>query len=287
MSRPLPQKTRWILFIIGAIIFSIVAPLLVFYSTGYRFSGIQTLEETGGIYFHSWLVNGAITVNDKTHGNGNLFNPGKFIQGLQPGFYEASMSREGYTTWEKTLPVEAGRVTEANPFILPLEPEAIEISKTIVDPGTKKEKTNALYTKVNALFAEKPIASALASTASDSYQEGYVENQNIALYKNGDRIYAHWLGEDSLLPTYFCNQICNAVIPVSGDAEKIIHFDFFPGKSDLFIAALPDGIYVIEIDTRGNQNRALLYSGTGLNFRIENSHIYIKKDTHLLEVSVS
>lgn len=68
---------------------------------------------------------------------------------------------------------------------------------------------------------------------------------------------------------------CDPIIRLDRKEEKITAFDFFPGSTDLVIVSFQDGVYVIEIDDRGWQNRQPLVLGEGLDMRVENGNIYI------------
>ena len=69
-------------------------------------------------------------------------------------------------------------------------------------------------------------------------------------------------------------------------ASRILSFDFFPGRDDLLLLQLENGIYVSEIDDRSPQNVMPIVSGLGYDFKVKDGRIYIKKDGKIYLVSV-
>ena len=60
--------------------------------------------------------------------------------------------------------------------------------------------------------------------------------------------------------------------------SKVLSFEFFPGRNDLLILSVGDGIFVSEIDDRSSQNLQKVVSGSGYDFRIKDGkEIYLKK----------
>lgn len=287
--RPLQNKTRQIFFILGVVIFLVAAPIFVFYSLGFRINfKQQSVHSTGGIFIHSWTVNGNYILNGINRGGSSLLDRSQFFQGLPEGIYNLKMLRDGYTAWEKNIPVIKEHVIDVSPFIIPLEPNTTEITKTIKDPNTLKITTNPLYKVVADLFVDKKkIDSSI--TVDTTIPVGAIELHKMLLYPDGDTLYAKWTGEKEVAPGYFCISIdvCNLVIPVLSPYEENMHFDFYPGRNDIFIVNLTDGIYAIEFDTRGGQNRELVYSGNDLTFRIdENEKLYVKNKDHYYEIEL-
>lgn len=291
--KPLPTRTRNLFFIGGTTLFFLCTPLVVLYSFGFRFNTTnQIVHQTGGIFVHAWTVNGDYLLNGNNMGSSTILDRSQLFQGLTPGIYTLEMVRDGYTSWKKTLQVEKERVIEINPFILPFEPAITEIPKTITDTKTEIKKTNPLYTEIAILFGDKE---ALKSEVVASLEpltptwEAYIERHKMALYKDGDTIYANWLGDREVVPPYFCSAPlnCSMVIPIFSPLGPEQVFDFYPGRNDILITNLTDGIYAIELDTRDHQNRSLIYSGDLLSFKIKNGEkFYVKKADHYYEIGL-
>lgn len=284
--RPLQNKTRQIFFILGVVLFFVIAPIFVFYSLGFRINfKQQSVHSTGGIFIHAWTVNGNYILNGINRGSSSLLDRSQFFQGLPEGTYKLQMLRDGYTAWEKNISVIKEHVIDVSPFIIPFEPSTSEITKTIKDPTTEKSITNPAYKEVADLFLDKKITIEIDTTVP----ENSIERHKMLLYPDGDTLYAQWLGEKEVAPGYFCLQvdICNPVIPVLESYDPKMHFDFYPGRNDIFIVNFTDGIYAIELDTRGGQNRELIYSGNDLNFRIDTSDkLFVKNKDHYYQIEL-
>lgn len=94
-----------------ALVFFTVAPILVFYTAGYRLNPKKITIERNGTLIVDSEPNGA-----RLFLNGQLerrVTPAT-IQDVAPGPYALRVERDGFSTWEKTLEVRAEQVTFAN-----------------------------------------------------------------------------------------------------------------------------------------------------------------------------
>lgn len=290
--KPLSNKKRNVILSIFIFLFICFIPVMFLYVTGYRLGTGYSLIRTGGIYIHPWNVRGNVYLNDKLITTANFLQKDHLIQSLPAKIYSISVKRDGYSIWEKEIPVYKQIVTEVSPFIISYEPEVITIPKFILDPLKPKGKgtPNPLYIKIEPLFADKttetvlPEMETLPTTKDGKLKEDYLLRRKMALWQQGETIYAEWTGEQDSIPAYFCESElrinCAAVIPVIKNAKNVTQFDFYPGRNDILIAAFPDGLYAVELDTRSTQNSALIFAGKNLDFRIQNSDLlYVKKDS--------
>lgn len=105
---------------IFTLIFFIIAPVLVFYTAGYRWNPKKGMVEK----------NGTLILDTEPRG-ADIFLNGQYInertpatlQNVAPGFYKIKMQKDGHHTWEKSLQVLPERVTFANEVILWLDAE--------------------------------------------------------------------------------------------------------------------------------------------------------------------
>lgn len=110
-----PPFHRRILPWVFAIIFFVTAPLLVFYTSGYRFNPNKvTVERNGTLIVDStprfaFVMLNAIDTKDSTPAT---------LQNLAPGPYSLRVTREGYLPWEKVLDIKPEQVTFANAIYL-------------------------------------------------------------------------------------------------------------------------------------------------------------------------
>ena len=58
--------------------------------------------------------------------------------------------------------------------------------------------------------------------------------------------------------------------------------DFY--RNDVIILAKNSGIYAVEIDQREEQNVQPIYLGSGIDFRIDGTKLYIKEAGHYFSI---
>lgn len=110
------RRSRYGLLIAGLIVFIVGAPALVLYVRGQLPNLEHKRTELTGIISAETDPSGAdIAVNGKKETS----TPGA-VRFLPTGDYTVSISKKGYKTWEKRLPVLNSRVTHVNPNPNPL-----------------------------------------------------------------------------------------------------------------------------------------------------------------------
>ncbi|MFH1508960.1 MAG: PEGA domain-containing protein [bacterium] len=114
----IPRYQRIILLIIAVLIFLSVASFISFYAAGWRYDFTNNeIVKVGFFYIKASPEDAEVYLDGKLE---NEKTPHR-IKGLLPGDYEIEISKSGYQTWHKTLPVEASLVTTINNVILPRE----------------------------------------------------------------------------------------------------------------------------------------------------------------------
>lgn len=92
-------------------VFLITAPLLIFYTSGYRFNPNKISIERNGTLIMDSLPRGAtVLLNNQDIKN----TTPSTLQNLAPGPYAIRVTRNTYLPWEKTLDLKAEQVTFAN-----------------------------------------------------------------------------------------------------------------------------------------------------------------------------
>ncbi len=81
--------------------------------------------------------------------------------------------------------------------------------------------------------------------------------------------------------------ICEPIIRLDTNGEPVTYFDFFPNSTDLVVLGLESGIYLVEVDDRGWQNRQPLLIGEGLSGRVVNGGIYAYDGQVIYQVQIS
>lgn len=292
---PLSRNKRRAYLLFFSIVFIICVPLFILYAKGYRFdfSKAFQISETGGLYINADQSGISIYVNGEVVRKTSIVQKGIFVQSLKPGEYKISTSKDGFQAWSKTLKVFPEIVTEARSFSLKNEPILTEIPRNLVSNGSATSslatstviKKNPEYDLINTLFAtttQKSIKTSIATTSVDTKTV-----RNILVKNEVGRLHIFWTGENDSIPNYFCeSDVCKSEIIINNDS-KVRSFDFFPGRDDLIIIRLENGIYVSEIDDRSPQNIQKIVLGPGYDFRVKDgSEIYLKKDTKIYSVSL-
>lgn len=80
---------------------------------------------------------------------------------------------------------------------------------------------------------------------------------------------------------------CDPTILMDDGGEEVNYFDFFPNSTDLVIMGTDSGIYVVEIDDRGWQNRQPLLIGKNLEVRVYNGGVYIYDGKYIYQIQIS
>jgi hypothetical protein len=102
-------------------------------------------------------------------------------------------------------------------------------------------------------------------------------NDQVAWIENGD-IVINWIDENEKPIYYYCLELedCRNQIVLDWGSD-IIKFDFLPGRFDVFVVLVEDGIYAVEIDDRSQRNIQPIYLGENLDFKIDRNNIVIKE----------
>jgi hypothetical protein len=119
-----PPFHRRILPWVFVIIFLAAAPVVVFYTAGYRWNPKkEKIERNGTLIIDSTPTRAKIFLN----GNNTSETTPVTLQNLTPGVYHIRIEKEGYRPWEKQLEIFPERVTFANDILLWINaaPEAL------------------------------------------------------------------------------------------------------------------------------------------------------------------
>jgi len=129
------KKFKKILFISTLLGFIIFAPILVFYSQGYRFDfSNRKIVQIGGLFFNVSPNGSKISIDEKISRKTSFIFGSSFINGLMPKKYEIQIEKENYYSWQKSLEVQEQKVTECKDIQLFLKnPEFSLLSSGISD----------------------------------------------------------------------------------------------------------------------------------------------------------
>ncbi len=294
--KPLSIQKRRIYFTLFALAFIVGIPILILYSTGYRLNSALNIIRTGGLYISVPYSGVSVFVNDQIVRQTSVFQKNVFVQNLRPESYTIRVEKDGLQLWSKELIVSPQTVTEAYSFLLPEAALFIEItefvevattSQATTTPRTTpppKPQKNALYTDIMNLFVS---TSTTATNIKATTTEDIKIKRKLSVENRNGTLVVSWEGDISAIPHYFCvaSECKEEIVINTGSPVKT--FDFFPGRDDLVIVTISQGVYVFEIDDRSAQNFQLLKLGQGIDFRVKsNDSIYIKDGLKLYSVSL-
>lgn len=118
-SVPFHRRLLPLIFIVA---FAVIAPALVFYTAGYRWNSKKgKIERNGTVIIDSTPAGADIAID----GRFTTLKTPVTIQDMTPGIHRISISRNGYSGWEKALDVRSERVTFANNVWLWPKSEAV------------------------------------------------------------------------------------------------------------------------------------------------------------------
>lgn len=144
------KKYRYLLLLLGFIIFLILAPAIVLYVRGitYDFSK-KAFVTTGILAMRLEPKEADIYLNNKLKrkSSGDI----KFVL---PGEYDVTVKKDGYFTWSKRLSVESGQVSWGSPafnkiYLLLKNPPALKLAENVID--VYGESDNIAYLSSNNL----------------------------------------------------------------------------------------------------------------------------------------
>lgn len=314
--KPLSNNYRNTSVLVMLIVFIFVAPFLIAYSIGYRFSFDKlSFFETGGIFIHTELSNTRVFIDDKLVESTGLLSKNTLVQNLtSERLYHVRVEKDEHRSWSKELYVYPNLVTEGRPLMLDTDIAFESISATLApqSTSTKPVRTalpNPEYVAATELFAtttvakdqvfdlvesvEALLATTSTTTASTSPKiiPGYLralkipdittkeqlqERWRTIAWLEDGNIHIMWAGDSENVPFYFCD--------VRGCRDKVLvsldtditHFSFFPGRNDVFIVATQNHIFAVEADDRSKQNVETIYEGKKPTFRLMGNTIYVR-----------
>jgi hypothetical protein len=320
--KPLTVKQRSLSLGILVLLFALIAPVILLYSLGYRLDDEYSLQKTGGIFIHSNESEGAVFVDGEFLKNSGFLIRNTLIQDLVPNKeYKVEVHKDGHQSWVKYLFVYPSIVTEGRVLLLPNEFEKREVFQfvdsndvaTATAPTRGAKPNNPEYTNIVALFASstknavKPVATSTAATSSpeqkskleiffdelaiknfESLPNLIVDGKEVSWLNNGN-ITLYWTDDLESIPYYYCGgaeRVCvNQITLDWGDDIK--RFEYLPGREDVWIVLVKDGIYAVEVDGRTQRNIQTIIKGTNLDFRLtQNDSLIIKEGSRYFEINL-
>ena len=121
------------IFLLMAVLFLVVAPATVMYCLGWRLDlKAKKIIQPGMVYLKAAPKTAEVYIDGIFQRKTDFFFGSLLMENLLPKNYHIEIKKEGFHVWEKTLPVEKRKVTEAKSIILiPENPSVSLISKNV------------------------------------------------------------------------------------------------------------------------------------------------------------
>lgn len=146
------RRQRTTLFSIAVAIFLVVSPAIILYAAGYRIDlAGKRLVKTGGLSLTASPQPVNAYVDGELESSNNFVFRNIFISNLLPRNYDVKITKDGYYSWQKTLQVVEGQVTEAlNIILFPQHPKSAVLAGNVDALFLSPDNSRALFTQNSA-----------------------------------------------------------------------------------------------------------------------------------------
>ena len=262
------KRFKRALFYSAVTVFLVSSYAIVLYAQGYKYSFSENrFFMTGAIYLKT-NTSADVFLDDKLLGNTSFFNNSYRLEGLLPGRHAIRVQKADHSTWQKSITVDEGFVSEFSKILLLSESdeELVELKKEIsllfISPAPTASASEPFMLKLGILSTtgEEP-------EKIDDNVKGFAlsEDKNKLAWWTTNEIWVMWLNDanyqpyhkkdDKELITRFSAQIKKAAW-FRDDNHLIIDFNLSKRSSrpELGTKAERDKYKIFEIDTRGGIN---------------------------------
>lgn len=195
------KKTRTIILVVCILSFSVISPLLVFYSMGDRFDFEKMkITKTGGIYVRTFPPAEEIIIDSKTIEKPGLFSNSIFVQSLLPNLHTVLVKKTGFYDYFKTIPVIEKQVTKIENILLFKKDVKFSILTPSTDPETGTQSPFTVIEKYIIKSNNLYYSSSLENYELSAIQKATPIIKKISAFslRNNSVI---WLGTDGFLYT--------------------------------------------------------------------------------------
>ncbi|MEK7630059.1 MAG: hypothetical protein AAB432_01605 [Patescibacteria group bacterium] len=161
-------KYRRVIIVFFTLIFLLVGAYLLLVAAGwvFNFKDLKIIK-TGGLFLKFEPSDATLTINGEAYNSkSGLLQSGVLINGLLPADYEIKLIKHGFTSWQKKLKTESGKVTSVTKIRLwPLHSTSSTLEKNLEDfwltnaGVVTKNKSSGLVFKNNTLRGNKVVLS--------------------------------------------------------------------------------------------------------------------------------
>lgn len=258
---------RRAVYAVFVIIFLITAPIIVLYTSGYRYNlSNGRIQKTGIIIISSIPKKADIYLNGKKVEN--KFTPAE-IKNVLPGDYEIVLSKEGYHNWQKKLPVYENFTTFAEKVNLWKFASSTQLSNsTILDWQISNDGNSIVLEDSSGLISifdlNDNTFSAIETIPANSILE------DISWSKDNRKVLIKYAKDSTnhLIVSYDIN---------SNKAQNIVNKNYTDIKwslenDNIIYAKNESGLW--QIDTTNNSSKLIINGAIAGDYIIENNYLY-------------
>ncbi len=271
------KRTRVIILLVCVACFFIIAPVLVFYSIGYRLDlKKMKITETGGIYVRTFPAADQIIIDYGIKEKPGIFSNSIFVQSLLPDEHSVLVKKSGYYDYSKTIPVLEEQVTKLENILLIKKNIQFNIVKdTAISPFISQDKfiikNNNLYYS-NALVNANLTAVQKSTPLLKKIVAFALQNNNVI-----------WLGADGFIYKSDQTNLSSTPVKITLTAIKINKagsYQIITDNNNIFVIAnnelLSLNIKTNELSTFYSPAKGAIISPDGINIvYYDNNNIFI------------
>lgn len=263
------KRTKRILFYSALAVFLVLSYVIILYAQGYKYSfSDNRFFKTGAIYLKV-NTDADVYMNDKFLGNTSFFGNSYRIEGLLPGKHIIRIQKENYSSWQKSVTVDEGFVSEFSKVLLIQQNEKDQeglnkeialifpkpISTPLISPKAAKSTASPtpMLMPTDELFAIKK--GVFSTTGEDPEKlaenvKGFVpsKDKNRVAWWTANEIWVMWLNDANYQP-YHKKRDKELIARFSAQIKNVA---WFRDEDHLIIDS--NGYKILEIDTRGGIN---------------------------------
>lgn len=245
LNPSMPLFLRRIIFYLLLLFFLVVAPIILGYTAGYRYSFKQRrIIQIGALSVTTIPEDAHIILNN----NDTSRSSPALISDLEPGNYTIRLEKDGYFSWQKSLPVVSEKTTFAhNVLLFKSKPPTLlpEVNSDIFKNSLQGVQS---FKNFMVLYDEKLDKIVVIDNL---LKKRIVELPGkFAVWRKNDTPLLFTYSNHEIWqfnPSNYQNKLVNRLLE---DIESVIPLP----NHDVVILAFKDRVRALELDTRDNQN---------------------------------
>lgn len=184
--------------------------------------------------------------------------------------YSLLVAKDGFWPWMKSVNIEKNTAAVITSWSLPQV-----IDHEIISPSEKDY--SEILSKINN------------SSAPDEQNRLESSEGDLAVWIDGNTIFAEWTGDPQKIPYYFCDKgECDAKITVLKSTSSINSVSFLKNFDSVLVFSNSEGVYAIEVNNDGTQNFQPIFRDTERTqfYTEDNSTFYILQGGSVIKLSL-